>query len=557
MKEKRNLSEYFYKRSSLPRVLAISIIITIIVLGWYSSRSLSNYRYLRSERELILNLKELQGSIIYLDELLTMSSRMAASSGDLKWEERYLDHVSKLDSCINKVYTYFSDSSLQTGIGITHLANNVLVEMEQEAFELVRINKKEEALALLNSEKYMVQKDLYNQGLVNLNETINRSVSRKVSTEEQDALNHFRISLFLLIFLAFIWMVGFYLVRSWRKALTRSNEILKRELEERQKAEASSRAKSVFLENMSHEIRTPLNAILGHSQLLSKDKSLSGIQLENVRSISSSGKLLLSILNDLLDIAEIDSEEASISNDTCILGQILDDLNDIISEKTISKNLEFKIESDRGVPKAFIADRQRLTKVIRHLLDNAVKFTEKGEIKLSVGSNDEQLHFRVSDTGQGIAKEKLDRIFESFEQGLETRQVVSGAGLGLSICKKFATLMGGKILVESQPGEGSVFTLSIPYIESDSSNAENKDRRDELIINDHVSDLPDPESVRSIPTELKDRILEAAVKGDFQEIKIVSDKLMDIDRKLATYLIQLAEAFEFDRIRELLSDKGK
>jgi len=230
--------------------------------------------------------------------------------------------------------------------------------------------------------------------------------------------------------------------------------------------EQSSRYKSEFLANMSHELRTPLNSSLILARLLQENRTgnLTEEQVRYAETIHASNSDLLVLINDILDLSKVEAGQISIDSETVPVDSMLQSLREMFEPMAAAKHLQFSVERAPGVPETFVTDGQRVTQILRNLLSNALKFTEHGEVALTVGAGDaDTLRFDVRDTGIGIAADKLELIFEAFQQADgSTSRHYGGSGLGLSISREFARLLGGRVSVASEPGKGSVFTLWLP-----------------------------------------------------------------------------------------------
>lgn len=231
-----------------------------------------------------------------------------------------------------------------------------------------------------------------------------------------------------------------------------------------QKAQASEETKSRFLANMSHEIRTPLTAIMGYSEALAEE----GITAEERNSfigyILRSGKHLLSMINDILDISKIDAHKIEIEQLPSNLLEVLCDIDSYMKIKTRDKNLQYILDIDFPIPATLITDPTRLKQILLNLCNNAVKFTAQGSIKILARMQaDEYLQICISDTGIGIGDNEKNRIFSAFDQAdTSTTRLFGGTGLGLYISKNLAQLLGGDLTVESEKGVGSTFILQLP-----------------------------------------------------------------------------------------------
>jgi signal transduction histidine kinase/CheY-like chemotaxis protein len=245
-------------------------------------------------------------------------------------------------------------------------------------------------------------------------------------------------------------------------------------------ATAANQAKSTFLANMSHELRTPLNVILGFSQLMGRAPDLPPEQQEHLSIITRSGEHLLTLINQLLDLSKIEAGRATLNETAFDLYYLLDDLQCMFQLKADSKGLQLLFNRTSDVPQYVCTDEVKLRQVLINLLSNAIKFTKAGSVFLKVKSQSEQkttnnidaqaasrrvhqrtITFEIEDTGSGIAKEELDKLFQPFVQTKTGQQLQEGTGLGLTIARSFVQLMSGEITVSSLVGKGSVFKFDI------------------------------------------------------------------------------------------------
>lgn len=246
------------------------------------------------------------------------------------------------------------------------------------------------------------------------------------------------------------------------------------------------RLKNEFISNLSHELRTPMNAILGISHVLAEKNSdnLSNHQKQGLHIINESGQRLLTLINDLLDISKIESGKMEIVLGSCNLYSMVSNIKNSI-EALIPENVLFKTEIDDCIPEIICTDEGRLQQVILNLLGNSFKFTERGSVCLRIFSEEDYLHFEVSDTGIGISKENIPLIFDRFKQidGSSSRRY-EGTGLGLSLSREIVRLMGGGMAAKSVEGEGTTVSFTIPSAKSFCNGSADKDdkieRKDKL-----------------------------------------------------------------------------
>ncbi len=289
---------------------------------------------------------------------------------------------------------------------------------------------------------------------------------------------------------------GFYVLvtdvtelKKTQLALEHANSAL---IERSRQAEAATEAKSRFMATMSHEIRTPLNAVLGLLQLLD-ETTLDARQQDYLRKIRGASTALLNVLNDILDYSKIEAGRLALEDAAFALDHLLEGVLDLFSLSAEAKGLELSVRIGEGVPRKLRGDALRLAQILNNLVGNALKFTERGEIRVSVERSEpsgpqHELRFSVEDTGIGMSIEQQAQLFEAFSQGdSSTTRRYGGSGLGLAICKGLVEMMHGRFEVRSEPGRGSRFSFIVPLPDASAglpAEASFSGRR-ALIVDDH------------------------------------------------------------------------
>ncbi|MBF0100478.1 MAG: response regulator [Desulfobacterales bacterium] len=289
--------------------------------------------------------------------------------------------------------------------------------------------------------------------------------------------------------------------------------------EAKQIADRANQAKSDFLARMSHELRTPLNGILGYAQILKRDDRLLASHKEGVLVIERSGHHLLSLINDVLDIAKIESRKMELYPCAIQFDELLENIAKLIEIRAMEKKIRFTIEKSPDLPFVIYADEKRLSQILLNLLGNAVKFTDHGEVTFHVSAETtpldlsentlkhRKLYFKITDTGIGISQEQLSTIFDPFTQVGDTKKMREGTGLGLTICRQLVELMGSELHVESNPEQGSTFWFELSVEQG----------------NQHL------------PKVIHDKII--GVKGASRTILVVDDKYEN--RQVLTQMLSL------------------
>jgi len=236
-------------------------------------------------------------------------------------------------------------------------------------------------------------------------------------------------------------------------------------------ADDANHAKSAFLAKVSHEIRTPLNAILGISEIQLQDENLSEDMKEALNRIMNSGTLLLGIINDILDMSRIEAGKLQLNQAQYDVGSLINDTVFLNMIKYENKPIEFTLNVDGNVPSMLFGDELRIKQVLNNLLSNAFKYTDSGEVELSVGMENPAnpqddvitLVFRVRDTGQGMTEEEVSKLWDDYSRfNQEANRTTEGIGLGMGITRSLIEMMNGEIIPESKPGKGSLFTVRLP-----------------------------------------------------------------------------------------------
>jgi signal transduction histidine kinase/CheY-like chemotaxis protein len=464
------------------RFLMVAWLITVAALFGSVWSAYDSYRQYATTAQHIFRVQELRGRIVHLDEILTMSARMAVATGDLKWEQRYRRFEGKLDAAIQDAISLVPDAG--GGMEQTDAANVALIEMENSAFGFVRQGQLEASREILFGDEYARQKAIYAGGMQILGGELASSADAALRSQRQRMLVQlFSIAVVILI-LVVGWLVVFRVLRHWRDELAQShqhlvdlNRDLDRKVMERtaslqratEVAKQANKAKSEFLANMSHELRTPMNAILGYSEMLieeAEDVGQDGF-IPDLQKVKQAGNHLLALINDVLDLAKIESGRMEAFGEDLDVGSLIDQVVST-TQPLMGNNNQFTIERGEQLGTAH-QDITKLRQSLLNMLSNAAKFTHEGTVTLRAARENadgvDWLTFSVSDTGIGIPADKLDHVFEAFSQAdSSTTRDYGGTGLGLAISRRFCELLGGSLNVASEPGKGSTFTMRVPAI---------------------------------------------------------------------------------------------
>jgi two-component system, sensor histidine kinase len=297
-------------------------------------------------------------------------------------------------------------------------------------------------------------------------------------------------------------------------------------------AEHSNAAKTRFLASVSHELRTPLNGIIGMTQLVAVE-TLSALQRQRLDVLRHSAEHLVTVIGDLLDLSRIEFDRIELNSQPTLIAQTVRDVTDLLQPVAEERGLAFEVIFDLGLPAAALMDASRVKQVLHNLIGNALKFTARGSVGLAVAMTDGLLRFRVSDTGEGIPPEAIERIFDAFEQGpSSTAPVRSGAGLGLTISRRLARAMGGDVTCRSVPGVGTTFEFTIAFRPTPKTPTPRPSLSEELAAAGETSAAPVARPGRVLVVE-DNEVNALVVRGMLEQMGIAAELAVDGEQALA------------------------
>jgi PAS domain S-box-containing protein len=345
-----------------------------------------------------------------------------------------------------------------------------------------------------------------------------------------------------------------------------------------EQAEASTIAKNNFLSHMSHELRTPLNAVLGFSRLMQRDQNLTAKQTENLKLIYQSGEHLRKLIEGVLDMSRIDAGLESLDIETIDLPRFIQGIAVMFKSRAADRGLTFSLEMMPGLPQLVMCDEHRLQQILTNLMDNSLKFTDTGGIDIKIWhshaptrqkgvrpseiNTSSTLFFRIRDTGKGIAPEQLDQVFDPFFRGDTHCTSVAGIGLGLTISRNFARLMGGDIIATNRQGPGAAFTLNIDARLAAPSNTAPEKTSSEVIaiLSGQTQSQPHAQQktpglpideLAELPMALLENLNQKALELDLEEINTCMDEIGVLNAPLGESLKALSKRFRYNDILDL------
>jgi signal transduction histidine kinase len=322
----------------------------------------------------------------------------------------------------------------------------------------------------------------------------------------------------------------------------------------REAAESANRAKSVFLANMSHELRTPLNAILGFTQLISYDPAIGEENRGQLQVVYRSAEHLLALIDNVLELARVEAGRIQSVTEAFGLDDLVTTVGEIIRVRAEAKKLDLSVTVAPAVAGVVTGDAVHLRQVLVNLLGNAVKYTELGQVQLTVSPLADRVLFEVMDTGAGIASAELERIFQPFYQtraGVETGE---GVGLGLSISREFVRLMGGELTVRSVIGKGTTFAFAIPLPALDFSVLPEAPENEGTA--DRATPVPDGIDLSGVPDTLRRDLAAAADLLDLEASRNLLERLRCNHPVEAVVLGELIDGYRFESVSRLCRGKA-
>jgi signal transduction histidine kinase len=443
--------------SSFPmRPLLAGVLLTMAMSLFALWSTWSAYKGFTDVAQVELRLDRLSGEIIHLDEVLTMSARMCAATGEPRWEARYRHYEPLLDHAIKETIALAPEESVRQAAQQTDVANIRLVEMEHASFDLVRAGRQTEARSLLFSQEYEDQKAIYANAINDCKRVVERRVDEQIHHHTRRALVQLGLTLAALMTLGFGW------VRVLR--LVRQNDVervmLLGELEN------AVQARDQFLSVASHELKTPVTTLkLQVDSLAPGRKSSTGsddTRLEKrLGGVARQVNRLNKLIDELLDTSRITGGAISlVPEENVDLAAIIRDTSTRFKDELAKAGCELSI---RGGEQPILGrwDPMRLDQVLSNLFSNALKYAPGKPIGITAAADERFARVEFRDQGMGIAPDKHEIIFQRFERAVPERRY-GGFGLGLWIVRQVVTAMGGEVSVESQLGEGATFRVVLP-----------------------------------------------------------------------------------------------
>lgn len=459
MKPSKNISLPFFFVTSL----SIALMAVIIYARYQADKSITSLRKGNINAVNVFNVHVLRNEIV--DGIYTVESSVAdlSASKDVTHLKDTIQKIKENTALLDSIVSTTENSAI--GKKFTRLVNNKLEPFEKLLFTDNSDNSKLKSQAKAIAVQTRPLTDSIYFAAIDLEDSLSNYLQKNIADNEKLAIKVSQIDLKLtFIIIAAIAILATIIILR----LLQNFKLLKAVQTERLEAEKAAKVKEQFLANMSHEVRTPINSVVGFTNLLQKT-DLRAEQQQYVALIKTAGENLLNIVNDILDISKIEAGMLHFDKSPFSVREVCYHIEMMFLHKAKDKNLSLETFIDDAVPEMLLGDKERLSQILMNLTSNAVKFTQQGGITIkvqykSLKENEAILYFAVKDTGVGIKKDKLDIIFERFEQAeADTTIKYGGTGLGLAIVKNLVTMQGGKLNVYSEEGKGATFEFTIAY----------------------------------------------------------------------------------------------
>jgi len=437
------------------RLLGFSMAMTVGAILWVGLSSFYMHYSISTVIEPEIEASALTEHMLHIDDERTINAERAAIAPDHASKASYLENVTEMETTLAKLAKRYPEGRLNALLHIAQDSFSGMLGMERK---MLGVNTDEFTHETLNSDEYAGLKEDYQTSMRKFIEGVHNASGGNLGGFSDKIYYSLYVFVFFIPLLGMVWITTLRSMRVWQAELVQT----------RLEAEASNRSKSEFLANMSHDLRTPMNGIIGLAGLLSEGRKLPE-QEQMIDAIMTSSESLLFLLNDILDFSKIEAGELSLEEIPFDLRERMQNIIDLLSTMASRRGLVLNFHYCDMAPRFVTGDPMRLSQIVTNLIGNAIKFTERGSVTLSVTANPRMepgmsdYTISVTDTGIGIPEDKQAHMFKKFSQGdASTSRKYGGTGLGLVISKMLTEKMQGVIGFDSKVGLGTVFTVKVP-----------------------------------------------------------------------------------------------